>query len=368
MIEYLKTIYNWIDVRLGTHEIITEKRTGYLLPRNVNAWYSLGSVLLFVFTLQVITGLLLMLYYVPDIDKAFDSVSFIMNEIPLGRLVRLFHAVGSSMMLLVLLLHMFSVLFMASYKSPRELHWLTGFFLLLLAMGISLTGYLLPWNQLSFWATTVATDCVSSIPFMGDTLVELLRGGKQVGSHTIGRFFTLHVGLIPAVIAIMIGVHLFLIQRTGVSTPPFGLEDSTNKWQGEQFEYEEHPGGIPFFPNFFLQDMISISLYLACFMTFVFFFPNMFIPSTSYVPANPLVTPSHIKPEWYFLANYQTLKLFPSEIIGLTVQAVAMAFLAFLPFIDRGPERHPLKRPLFTVCAIGGILLWVGMTLWGYYS
>ena len=368
MMELLKTIYNWIDVRLGTHEIITEKRTGYLLPSNVNAWYSLGSVLLFIFTLQVITGMLLMLYYVPDIDKAFDSVSFIMTEIPLGRLVRLFHAVGSSMMLLVLLLHMFSVLFMGSYKSPRELHWLTGFFLLLLAMAISLTGYLLPWNQLSFWATTVATDCVSSIPFLGDSLVEMLRGGKQVGIHTIGRFYTLHVGLLPALIAILIGIHLFLIQRTGVSTPPFGLEDSTNKWQGDNFVYEEHPGGVPFFPNFFLQDMISISLYLACFMVFVFFFPNLFIPSTSYVPANPLVTPSHIKPEWYFLANYQTLKLFPSEIIGLTVQAVAMAFLALLPFIDRGAEKHPLKRPLFTVCAIGGILLWVGMTVWGLYS
>jgi ubiquinol-cytochrome c reductase cytochrome b subunit len=368
MMEFLKSIYNWIDVRLGTHEIITEKRTGYLLPSNVNAWYSLGSVLLFIFTLQIITGMLLMLYYVPDIDKAFDSVSFIMTEIPLGRLVRLFHAVGSSMMLLVLLLHMFSVLFMGSYKSPRELHWLSGFFLLLLAMGISLTGYLLPWNQLSFWATTVATDCVSSIPFLGESLVELLRGGKHVGSHTIGRFYTLHVGLLPAFIAILIGIHLFLIQRTGVSTPPFGLEDSSNKWQGDNFVYEEHPGGVPFFPNFFLQDMISISLYLACFMVFVFFFPNLFIPSTSYVPANPLVTPSHIKPEWYFLANYQTLKLFPSEIIGLTVQAVAMAFLALLPFIDRGAEKHPLKRPLFTVCAIGGILLWVGMTVWGLYS
>ena len=368
MMDFLKKIYYWIDVRLGTHEIITEKRTGYLLPKNVNAWYSLGSVLLVIFTMQVITGMLLMLYYVPDIDKAFDSVSFIMNEIPLGRLVRLFHAVGSSMMLLILLLHMFSVLFMGSYKSPRELHWLTGFFLLLMAMGISLTGYLLPWNQLSFWATTVATDCVSSIPVLGESFVEMLRGGKQVGTHTVGRFYTLHVGLLPAIIAILIGIHLFLIQRTGVSTPPFGLEDSTNKWQGETFEYEEHPGGVPFFPNFFLQDMISISLYLACLMVLVFFLPNLFIPSTSYVPANPLVTPSHIKPEWYFLANYQTLKLFPSEIIGLTVQALAMGFLALLPFIDRGKEKHPLKRPLFTVCAIGGIMLWVGMTVWGLYS
>ena len=364
----LKNLYDWIDVRLGVREIVSKKRAGYLLPSNINVWYSLGSILIVIFVIQIATGLLLMLYYVPDVDKAFNSVSFIMNEIPLGRLIRLFHAVGSSMMLLVLLLHMFSVLFMGSYKSPREIHWLTGFILFLLAMGISLTGYLLPWNQLSFWATTVATDCVGTIPLVGQYLVELLRGGKLVGDQTIGRFYTLHIGLLPAAITILIGIHLFLIQRTGVSTPPFGLEDTDKHWEGNKFIYEEHPGGIPFFPNFFLQDMISISIYLACFMALVFFFPNLFIPSTAYLPANPYVTPSHIKPEWYFLANYQTLKLFPSEIIGLTVQAVAMTLMALLPFIDRGTERHPLKRPVFTTCAVACILLWLGLTVWGYYS
>ena len=368
MINLIKRLYYCVDVRLGTHEIITEKRTGYLLPRNINAWYSLGSVLLVIFALQVITGLLLMLYYVPDVDKAFDSVSRIMNEIPLGRLIRLFHAVGSSMMIVVLLLHMLSVLFMGSYKRPREIHWLTGFILLLISMGISLTGYLLPWNQLSFWATTVATDCVTAFPVVGQSLVELLRGGKMVGSHTLGRFYTLHVGLLPATITVLIGIHLFLIQRTGVSTPPFGLEDTTNPWKGEKFVYEEHPGGIPFIPNFLLQDLISISLYLAGFMALVFFTPNLFITSSSYVPANPLITPSHIKPEWYFLANYQILKLFPSEIIGITVQAVAVTCLALLPFIDTGPEKHPLKRPLFTYSAITCILLWICLTGWGLYS
>ena len=364
----LKKLYNWIDLRTGLREIVNDKRTGYLLPPNINAWYSLGSVLLVIFVMQIATGLLLMLYYVPDVDKAFNSVSMIMYEIPLGRLIRLFHAVGSSMMLLVILLHMFSVLFMGSYKRPRELHWCTGFFLLLLAMGISLTGYLLPWNQLSFWATTVATDCVGTAPVIGASLVELLRGGKLVGTQTLGRFYTVHVGFLPAAITVLIGIHLFLIQRTGVSTPPFGLQDTTNQWAGDKFTYEEHPGGIPFFPNFFLQDMTSISIYLACLMALVFFAPNLFIPSSAYLPANPYVTPSHIKPEWYFLANYQTLKLFPSEILGLTVQVAVMTFMALLPFVDRGTEKHPLKRPLFTACAVGGILLWIGMTVWGYYS
>ena len=368
MITLCKHIYDWLDVRLGVREIINKKSTGYLVPRNINAWYSLGSVLLVIFALQIISGLLLMVYYVPDVDKAFASVSYIMNEIPLGRLIRLFHAVGSSMMIFVLLLHMFSVLFMGSYKRPREFHWLTGFTIFTLSLGMSLTGYLLPWNQLSFWATTVATDSGNSIPVIGKYLVELLRGGKQVGHHTLGRFFTLHVGLLPATIAVLVGIHLWLVQRTGVSAPPFGLEDTTNQWKNDKFVHEEHKDGIPFFPNFFLQDLISISLYLACFMALVFFFPNLFIPAAAYMPPNPLVTPAQIKPEWYFLANYQTLKLFPSESIGITVQVVAMTFLAIFPFIDRGSEKHPLKRPLFTSVVIGGILLWVGLTIWGLYS
>ena len=364
----LKQLYDWIDVRLGAREIVNKKRTGYLLPSNINAWYSMGSVLLVIFAMQIITGLLLMVYYVPDVDKAFNSVSYIMNEIPLGRLIRLFHSVGSTMMLTVLLLHLVSVLFMGSYKSPRELHWLTGFMLFLMVMGISLTGYLLPWNQLSFWATTVATDCVNSIPLIGKQLVQLLRGGTMVGEQTLGRFFTMHVGLIPAGITVLIGLHLFMIQRTGVSTPPFGLEDTTNKWQGDKFKYEDHPDGVPFFPNFFLQDMVSISICMACFLALVYFAPNLFIPSTAFLPANPYQTPANIKPEWYFLANYQTLKLFPSEIIGLTVQVIAMTLLALLPFLDRSAEKHPLKRPLFLVCSVGGVMLWVGMTIWGYYS
>ncbi len=368
MLELFTHIYRWLDVRLGLSPDKGEQKST-LLPHNINAWYSLGSVLLVIFALQIVTGLLLMIYYVPDADKAFDTVSFIMEGIPLGRLVRLFHAVGSSMMITVLLLHLLSVLFMGGYKSPRELHWLSGFTLLLLAMGISLTGYLLPWNQLSYWATTIATDCAGSVPVFGNYLVTLLRGGTQVGPQTIGRFYMFHVGLLPASIAVMICIHLFLVKCTGVSTPPFGLDDTRNQWgRGEDDAPAQLPEGKPFFPNFLLQDLVSISLYLACLIALVFFAPNLFIPSSSYLPANPLVTPAHIKPEWFFLANYQTLKLFPSEIIGLSVQVIAVIFLALLPFMDRGREKHPLKRQLFTFSSIAGIVLWIGLTVWGHYS
>jgi ubiquinol-cytochrome c reductase cytochrome b subunit len=366
--ELLKRLYRWVDVRIGAGEIVEKELTGYLLPRNINAWYSLGSVLLVIFSLQVVSGILLLIYYVPDADKAFKSVTFIMNDVPFGWLIRMCHAVGSNMMVLVLLLHMLSVLCMGSYKSPREFNWLTGFLLFTLVQGISLTGYLLPWSQLSFWATTVATNSVNAIPVVGPHLVEFLRGSKLVGPPTLGRFFALHVAVIPAGIAALIGAHLFFLKRTGVSTPPFGQSDTGNQWKGDSYRYEDHPGGIPFFPNYALEDLRSVFIYLGFFLAVVFFDPYLFFPRDAFLPANPLVTPAHIKPEWYFLANYQTLKIFPNELIGLSVQGAAMTFLALLPFIDRGRERNPLKRPLFLACAIGGLLLWIGLSVWGHYS
>jgi ubiquinol-cytochrome c reductase cytochrome b subunit len=312
--------------------------------------------------------MLLMVYYVPDAEKAFKSVTYIMNELPYGWLIRLCHAVGSNMMVAVLIMHMLSTLFMKSYKSPRELNWISGFLLFTLVQGISLTGYLLPWSQLSFWATTVATNSAAAIPVAGPYLVEFLRGSKLVGPATLGRFFALHVAVIPAVIAGLIGAHLFLLKRTGISTPPFGSQESASRWQPKEYRYESHPGGIPFFPNYALQDLTSICVYFAVFLAVVFYAPNLLFTPDAFVPANAFQTPAHIKPEWYFLANYQTLKIFPSELLGLAVQGAAMTFLALLPFIDRSPERNPMKRPLFLVLFVGGFLLWVGLSIWGHYS
>ena len=364
----VKNLYSWLEVRLGIKELVEKELTGYLLPRNINLWYSMGSILLFIFTIQVITGILLLVYYLPEADKAFGSVTAIMNRVPFGWLIRTCHVVGSSMMVLFVLLHMLSVLFMGSYKRPRELNWLSGFVLFTLVQALCLTGYLLPWSQLSFWATTVATNSVGTIPFIGQFLVEFLRGGKLVGAPTLGRFYALHIAVLPLLIASVVAAHLFFLERIGVSTPPFGPGDSRNSWQGDAFRYEGHPGGIPFFPNYLLHDMTSIAVYFAIFAAAVFFFPGIFFTSDAFIQANPFQTPAHIKPEWYFLANYQTLKLFPNEFIGLSIQGIAMTFLALLPFIDRGDEKHPLKRRLFMICAIGGILLYIALSIWGHYS
>ncbi len=365
---FMKRLSDWFEVRLGIKELVEKNLTGYLLPRNINCWYSMGSIILFIIAMQVVTGILLLVYYIPEADKAFGSVTTIMNTMPFGWLIRMCHVIGSNMMILFVMLHMFSTLFMGSNKSPRELNWLSGFILFTLVQAICLTGYLLPWSQLSFWATTVATNSVGAIPYIGQFLVEFLRGGKLVGASTLGRFYTLHITVIPILMAAIVGIHLFFLERIGVSTPPFGLDNTKNRWPGGEFRYDDHPGGIPFFPNYLLQDMTSIAVYFAIFAAVVFFYPNIFFTKDSFVQANPFQTPAHIKPEWYFLANYQILKLFPNEFIGLSIQGAGMTFLALLPFVDRGNEKHPLKRPLFLACFIGGLLLYIALMIWGHYS
>lgn len=363
----LKALVDFVDVRLGVREIFDKEVSGYLLPRRVNAWYTLGAVLLSLFTLQILTGILLLIYYVPHPEHAYASVQYIMNEVPFGWLIRMLHAVGANVIIIALLLHMLSVLFMASYKGRREFTWLSGFIILNLTMALGLTGYLLPWSQLSFWATTVATDAPGAIPIMGDFIVEFLRGGPTVGGQTLGRFFALHVVAFPLVLLGLIGFHLFCVKRRGISPPPFGEGYKPDELP-PFFEHEEHPDGIPFFPNYVVKDAAIICFFLAFTLAIIFYAPNLFFAPSAFEPADPFVTPPGIKPEWYFLWAYQTLKIFPSEIIGLGVQGVFMTFLALLPFIDRGRERRPAKRPVFVTCYVLGILLFVAISVWGHYS
>lgn len=360
-------IVDFVDRRLGVREIFDKELRGYLLPRNVNVWYTLGAVLLTLFGLQFVTGILLLMFYVPHADYAFASVQRITNEIPYGWLFRMLHAVGANVIVIALLLHMLSVLFMASYKGRREFTWLTGFILFNLAMGLCLTGYLLPWSQLSFWATTVATEAPGAIPLVGDLIVEFLRGGATVGNQTLGRFFALHVVGMPLLLLGLVGVHLFCVKRRGISPPPFGADYREGELP-DGFVYEKHPGGIPFFPNYVVKDGAVICFFLALLLAIVFFAPGLFFPVSAFEPADPFVTPPGIKPEWYFLWAYQTLKIFPSELIGLGVQGAFMTFLALLPFIDRGPERRPAKRPIFVTVYVLGLLAFLAISIWGHYS
>lgn len=362
-----KEAMDWLDRRLGVRDLLHSNLGGYLLPRNVNIWYTMGAVLLAMFGLQFLTGILLLVYYVPDTGKAFASVTAIMNEVPYGWLIRYLHVVGSNLVMVLLLLHMLSVLFMGSYKRPRELTWVSGFLLFNLGLVFCLTGYLLPWSQLSFWATTVATDAAGAIPVVGDFLIEFLRGGPSVGEATLGRFFALHVMGLPMAFLGLVGFHLFCVRRAGISSPPFG-EDYRPTELTNSFHHEEHLGGVPFHPNYTIKDLSMVFFALAALVAITFYAPWLFIPLDALEPADPFITPEHIKPEWYFLWAYQTLKIFPSELLGLAAQGAAMGFLAMLPFLDRSPERRPAKRPIFVTLYLLGILLFVGLSIWGHYS
>ncbi len=340
-------LFHWFDERVGWGEIAKKHLHGYLLPENINAWYSMGSILLALFGLQVLTGVLLMIYYRPTTEDAFSSIRSIMTEVPYGWLIRSIHAAGANVMIFILFLHMLSTLFMGSYKKPRELNWVTGCVLFAFTLGLALSGYLLPWSQLSYWATTVATNTVTTIPRWGDTLLLWVRGSAQVSQATLGRFFALHVAVLPLLVILFILLHLFFVRSTGISTPP------TLATQPRKI--------IPFYPDYLLEDLKMIYLALALVAFLVFFYPGFVFPEDSLIPADPFSTPEHIKPEWYFLANYQLLRLIPNKILGILVQVVAGLFIVLLPFIDRSPERHPLRRPAFTLLSILALLGYIGL-------
>lgn len=350
----LKAIWNWIEERTQISRVFRATLTEYLVPANLNYWYTLGSVLLVCFFIQIVTGILLLVYYVPETSKAFESVQYITAHVPFGWLIRRMHAITANLFILALFLHMLSTLFMGSYKTPREIQWMTGVLLFGLVLLEALSGYLLPWSQLSYWATTVATNFVGSIPKIGEALVTWVRGSSKVSQYTLGRFFALHVSFIPFTILVVIALHILFMRLTGISAPPGTDKEKVPK--------------VPFFPHIVSKDLVSIFLFLAVLTALIFYFPQLAFPHDALIPANPLETPEHIKPEWYFLANYQLLKLIPNEFLGILLQVLLGVLLFFLPFLDRSPERHPLRRPLFTLIMGLFVLGYVILAIWGALS
>lgn len=345
---------DWIEERIQYRELIETHLTGYKVPANLNVWYSMGAVLLTLLGIQFASGILLLAYYIPHTNHAFDSVMSISNKIPFGWLIRRTHAIAANLFILVLFFHMFSTLIMGSYKKPRELQWISGVVLFGMGLMACLSGYLLPWSQLSYWATTVATNSIGSVPVVGDEIVRWVRGGDRVDQTTLGRFYALHVSVLPPLFGIIVAAHLFFMRRAGISAPPGIPKEQVKK--------------IPFFPHFVLEDLRVVYFFLAVLFFGVFFFPQLSFPPDAMEPADPLFTPPHIKPEWYFLANYQMLKIIPNEFLGVFGQMVAGTVILVLPFVDRGQERRPFRRPLFMTAVCAGLLGFIGLTVWGYVS
>ena len=325
---------------LATHKTVPVHRHTF--------WYYWGGMTLFLIGIQIASGVLLLLYYHPSAQEAFESVRFIMTKVEFGWLVRSVHAWAANLAIFAAMVHLASVFFLKAYRPPRELTWVTGVVLLFLLFGFGFTGYLLPWNTLAFFATKVGTEIAGIVPVAGPILQSFLRGGGDVTDVTLTRFFWLHVAILPISLAGLLVLHLVMVQLQGMSKPPWVKSDRA----------------MPFFPNFFLRDLVAWSLILG-----VVLGVSVYWPATLGEKANPFApTPVGIKPEWYFLWMFQTLKIFPGHLWGLEGELVAVGLtglaglaLLLVPWIDR-PARRERSSWLVWAAGVLGVAYVVGMT------
>jgi cytochrome b6 len=359
-------LYQWLDDRFQIGDLVAFARKKEVPLHRSSYWYYLGGVTLFLFVTQVVTGVLLMMYYKPGIDSAHESMSFILAEVEFGWLIRSIHSWSANLLILSVFLHLFSVFFTSAYRKPRELTWYSGFVLLALAMGFGFSGYLLPWNELSYFATKVGTDILGVVPLVGRPLLMLLRGGESVGDVTLTRFFGLHVAILPAITFVLICLHLLLVQRLGMSAP--------HGWQKADPAARR---SMPFVPNFLLRDLLLWLIVLNVLAILAVVAPFGIDPlhwplgekADAFAPA-----PQGIKPEWYFMFMFQALKLLPAHVGPLEGEMVGV--LAFmigglawftLPLWDR-PTPDGRMRWGTRLFGVGSIAFIVVMTLWGYLT
>lgn len=305
----------------------------YPTPINLNYLWSFGSSAGICLVIQIITGIFLAMHYCPHVDFAFSSVEHIMTDVRYGWLIRYVHANGASMFFIVVYCHIFRGLYFGSYIYPRGRLWASGVIIFLLMMATAFMGYVLPWGQMSFWGATVITNLFSAIPYVGPSIVEWLWGGFSVGNATLNRFFSLHY-LMPFVIVGLVIVHLALLHRVG-SSNPLGINTNVET--------------ISFYPYFFVKDLFAFFILALVFSFFVFFYPNVLGHSDNYIPANPLSTPAHIVPEWYFLPFYAILRSIPDKLGGVVAMISAILVLLLLPVINTSKVRSSKFRPIFGV-------------------
>jgi ubiquinol-cytochrome c reductase cytochrome b subunit len=329
--------------------ILNSHLVDYPTPINVNYFWSFGSTAGFCLVIQLLTGIFLAMHYTPHIDYAFNSVEHIMRDVNNGWLIRYLHANGASMFFIVVYCHIFRGLYFGSYIKPRESLWCSGVFIFLLMMGTGFMGYVLPWGQMSFWGATVITNLASAIPLVGPSIVEWLWGGFSVDNATLNRFFSLHY-LFPFIIVGLVLVHLALLHESG-SNNPLGITKGSSV--------------ISFYPYLYVKDLFAFLILIFSFSFLIFYFPNFLGHTDNYIPANPLVTPPHIVPEWYFLPFYAILRSIPDKLGGVLAMLAAILVLLLLPFINFSNIRSNKFRPLFAftywfLVADFAILGWIG--------
>jgi len=325
----------WFESRLPVGGLIHSSFVVFPNPRNLNYWWTFGGILSFMLVAQIVTGVVLAMHYTPQSGLAFSSIEHIMRDVNYGWLLRYAHANGASMFFLALYIHMFRGMYYGSYKAPREVLWLLGVIIFFLAIATAFTGYVLPWGQMSFWGATVITSLFSAIPLVGDSITTWLWGGYAVDNATLNRFFSLHY-LLPFMIAGVVVLHIWALHVHG-SNNPAGIEKKTAK------------DTLPFHPYFTVRDGFALVCFLAFFAWFVFYVPNYLSDADNYIEANPLLTPVHIVPEWYYLPFYAILRSIPSKLGGTAAMFASVVIIAFLPWLDTSKVKSAAYRPLFRV-------------------
>ena len=333
--KFSNPVVRWIDHRLPIFTFMDHELNEYPTPKNLNYFWNFGSLAGISLVIMIVTGIVLAMSYTPHVDYAFQSVERIMRDVNHGWLIRYIHMNGASFFFIVVFIHIFRGLYYGSYKAPRELLWILGVLILLLMMATAFMGYVLPWGQMSFWGATVITNLFSAIPMVGDSIVTLLWGGFSVDNPTLNRFFALHY-LMPFLIVGVVILHLVALHRFG-SNNPIGIDPS-----GPQ-------DTVPFHPYYTIKDFFGLSVFLSFFAATIFFFPNFMGHPDNYIPANPMQTPAHIVPEWYFLPFYAILRAVPDKLGGVLAMFGAIAVLFILPWLDRSPIRSGNFRPIFRI-------------------
>ncbi len=322
----------WIDERFPATKMWNEHLAQYYAPKNFNFWYFFGSLALMVLVIQIVSGIFLTMHYKPDAALAFASVEYIMRDVPYGWLIRYIHSTGATAFFVVVYLHMLRGLMYGSYKKPRELIWLFGMFIYLALMAEAFMGYLLPWGQMSYWGAQVIISLFSAIPVIGDDLTLWIRGDFVIGDATLNRFFALHVIALPFVLVFLVIAHILALHEVG-SNNPDGVEIKKNKdANGIPLD------GIPFHPYYSVKDIVGVVVFLFFFSVVLFYFPDgggYMLEHANFIASDPLKTPEHIAPVWYFTPFYAILRAVPDKLLGVGAMGGAIVVLFFLPWIDR---------------------------------
>lgn len=348
----------WVDERYPVSNFIKEHTSGYYAPKNFNFWYYFGVLSLVMLVNQIVTGIWLAMSYNPSAEGAFASIEYIMRDVNFGWLIRYMHAVGASFFFIVIYLHMFRAILYGSYRKPRELVWLVGMCIFISLLAEAFFGYLLPWGNMSFWGAQVITSLFSAIPYVGDFIVEFIRGDYNVSGVTLNRFFAMHVALVPLILVGLAFFHILALHNVG-SNNPDGID--IKKYKGA----DGHPiDGIPFHPYFTVKDTFGLSIFLVLFALVIFYKPDffgLFLEAPNFTPADPMQTPAHITPVWYMTPYYAILRAIPNKVMGVLAMGGSIFVLFLLPWLDRSPVlsirykgwMYKLAVTLFVISFVG---------------